>query len=130
MWLTLLWACAGPPAESDTDTTPPATLTEIQASVFTPSCAFSSCHGPSGSAASLDLTEGHAYGELVGVASTGAPDRVRVVPGDPDASYLVAKLAADADIVGEPMPSGDPDGLDPDLLERVRSWIADGASDD
>jgi hypothetical protein len=53
---------------------------------------------------------------------------VRVVPGDPDGSYLVQKLAAAEGIAGDPMPP--PEGLDAERLALVRAWIAAGAAQD
>lgn len=54
-----------------------ATFDRIQAQVFTPQCV--QCHGAGGVAAGLDLTEGNAYAQLVGVpadAGNSAKDRV------------------------------------------------------
>lgn len=114
----------------------PATLTEVQDQVFTPSCAFSSCHG--GGAGQLDLTEGHARDALVGVAVVGAdrPDHlnenvdvsgeIRVIAGDSADSYLYKKCAGSDGIKGSPMPDGTP-GVDADKLALIASWIDDGA---
>lgn len=101
-----------------------ATLARVQAEVFDASCAFSTCHGAASPAGGLDLRPENAHAALVNVpASTGD---VLVVPGDPDASYLVAKVTPGAEIEGEPMPVGQ-DGLDDERLELLRGWIADGA---
>jgi hypothetical protein len=103
------------------------TLTDVQADVFTPSCAFSSCHG-SVAEGGLSLEEGNAWAELVDVESEDAPGNTRVVPGDADSSYLMAKLNGDADIEGDPMPPSG--GLTDAQIQSVRDWINAGALDD
>lgn len=126
MLLLLLIGCPG--GGKDTVTAPP-TFADIQEQVFTPSCAFSSCHGSSAPAAQLDLSDGAAWAEIVGVESTDNPGQTLVVAGDPDASYLVTKCTEGAaDIVGEPMPQGS-SGLDAERLALLRDWITDGAQD-
>jgi len=65
------------------------TLTQIQTTIFTPSCI--SCHDAGGSAG-LNLTAGSAYANLVNVPATTLPGN-RVVPGNPGASALVTQLA-------------------------------------
>ncbi|MDP2310325.1 MAG: hypothetical protein Q8P18_30190 [Pseudomonadota bacterium] len=103
----------------------------MQLEIFTASCAFSSCHGNSGGgAAGLDLTDGAAHAELIGVESTDAPGEILVVAGDSASSYLVKKCAATAGIVGEPMPDGAATGLDAERLALLKAWIDAGALDD
>jgi len=128
----LLIACTTAPVDSGTTLAP--TLVNVQSEVFTASCAFSTCHGDGGGNAGLSLLDGVSYSELVGILAegdleTGAPPEgaTRVVPGDPDASYLVQKLQGDSTIVGDPMPSDA--GLDAERLALVRDWIATGAED-
>lgn len=113
-----------------TDSAPTAadpTLTEVQAQVFGPSCAFSSCHAAPG-ASGLVLEDGLAHAELVNVASVDAPGKTLVVPGDAEGSYLVAKLRGDPGISGFQMPTGD--ALDDARLQFVIDWIDAGALDD
>jgi hypothetical protein len=101
------------------------TLPEIQANVFTPSCALSFCHGGS-MQANLDLREGAAYSNLVNVPSIEVPDHLRVLPYSPDESYLICKLENCSWIVGNQMPLiGGP--LDPAAIEVIRQWITLGA---
>ncbi len=119
----VLVACGGDPTTS----TAPPTLSDVQADVFDASCAFSTCHAAPG-ASGLVLEPGRAHGALVDVESADAPGRTLVVPGDPEGSYLVAKLRGDADLVGDPMPDGAP--LDDGRLQLVIDWIAAGAADD
>ena len=43
-------------------------------------------------AGGLSLVEGVSYGELVNVGEPNKPGAIRVIPGDPAASYLIHKL--------------------------------------
>jgi hypothetical protein len=65
------------------------------------------------------------FANLVGrmAAGAGCTDRVRVVPGDPAASYLMAKLENRPPICGVPMPRGRP-MLAPAELQVLSDWIA------
>ena len=73
-----------------------------------------------------DTTTG--YAALVGAASI-CPGRVRVVPGDPDSSYLVEKLEqASFECGGSQMPTvGE---MTAEELATIRSWILGGALND
>ena len=109
--------------------TPPVTLSQIQASVFTPIC--SGCHNgsnPPGGAlpGSQNLTAGNSFAALVGVASLEQPALRRVKPGDPDNSYLIQKLEGAASISGSRMPLGGP-FLDQATIDEIKSWISSGA---
>ena len=126
MLLALLVACTAGDKPDDTGNGLAPTLTNVQAEIFTPSCAFSTCHG---SGADMDLSEGKAHAEIVNVAAMDAVDQTLVVPGDSAASYLVKKCAAEAGIVGEPMPDGS-DGLDAERLALLKAWIDAGAMND
>ena len=85
-----------------------------------------SCHSASGHAGGLDL-ETDAHAALVGVASTTDPSLTLVVPGDPDASFLVAKLVGDLPAEqGMQMPPTGP--LPSATIDAVRGWIAAGAT--
>jgi uncharacterized protein (TIGR03118 family) len=112
------------------NTTPPAaTLTQIQQTVFTPSCA--GCHNgsqPPGGAlpGALDLRAGSSFASLVAVGSLEQPALSRVAPGDPASSYLIRKLEGAAGISGARMPFGGP-FLDQATTDEVKSWIAAGA---
>ena len=87
-------------------------------------CHTSTGRNPSGG---LNLNHDVAYEQLINLASRGKPSAVRVVPGNPDASYLVQKLEGAADIAGRRMPfSGAPFLTDGQIL-ILRRWIAIGA---
>jgi hypothetical protein len=91
------------------------------------------CHYP-GSPTLLDLTDPFdpEFG-LVGVPTDwGREGGLRVVPGDPDESFLVDKVEReDLDPAedGRPMPLHLP-RLRPDQIEMVRVWIREGAHPD
>jgi len=83
-----------------------------------------SCHSGGGNPASdpsgVDLAV--PLSSLVGINSvaTGKP---LVVPGNPDASYLLLKMKGGEGLDGEVMPLGD-DPLKPEQLQAVADWIA------
>jgi hypothetical protein len=124
--LVMLIACAG--KGEDSEDAAPATLSEIQEDIFSPTCAFSSCHDSAAPEANLDLSDGASYGELVNVESTYWPGHILVVPGDPDASYLLAKVGGPGDIQGDYMPLGS-EGVTDERKKAIRDWIEDGAQD-
>jgi hypothetical protein len=51
-------------------------------------------------AGGLNLVHGVAYDQIVNVVSPRKPGAIRVLPGDPENSYLVQKLEGRAGIVG------------------------------
>src|SRR5689334_18643017 len=75
---------------------PPATPTVSFANniqpIFNRSCALTGCHAPGSLGGNLDLSAGNSYRQIVNHASFQQPRKKRVMPGDPDASYLVQKL--------------------------------------
>ena len=102
----------------------PATFSEVYEEILSLSCGFSSCHGGSAGAPYLGSAQ-EAYESLVDVASYAKEGAILVIPGDPDNSYLIQKMEAAPNIEGDPMPPSSL--LDAEIVERVRSWIADGA---
>jgi hypothetical protein len=105
------------------------TLDEIQAAIFTPTCATSTCHSNGGQAGSLALGDADtSYTELVGEFSgqNGQDMVMLVAPGDPDASYLVRKLEGNPALIsGGRMPPGAP--LLQSEINQIRDWITNGA---
>lgn len=111
------------------------TLASIQAEIFEASdssgrAACVQCHTDVGRTppAGLNLTRNAAYNALIDVASTEKPGAVRVVPGDPDNSYLVQKLEGAPGIVGQRMPRGSGPYLTEGQMLIIRRWIAEGAA--
>jgi hypothetical protein len=113
------------------------TFSSIQREIFStgdrsgrPAC--TDCHNTALASINggLDLSEGNAFRNLIDVPSTGKRGAVRVIPGDPDNSYLVHKLEGGPDIVGTRMPqTGGPYLADGQMLV-IRRWIRDGAKND
>jgi hypothetical protein len=103
-------------------------LAWIQQTVFTPACARSSCHTSAAQTAGLDLSAGNARASLVDQPSSTQSGWTRVVPGNPDASYLMVAIGAAAG----PAPDGGvmPLGAGPLCAEQkaaIGRWITVGA---
>lgn len=90
------------------------------------------CHTDVGrtAASGLVLLEGRAYQALVGRASRGKPGAILVVPGQPDASYLLRKLEGAPDIAGARMPRSNGPFLTAGQISIIRRWIELGAKND
>jgi hypothetical protein len=101
------------------------TLASIQANLFTPTCAVPGCHTGATPAQGLRLDDQFSYGSLVGVASPYGSTIFRVVPGDPDNSFLIQKLEGTT-MLGGRMPLV---GccLQQVTVDVIRKWIQDGA---
>lgn len=98
---------------------------EIQVNIFTPNCTLSFCHGAA-MQANMDLRDGAAYDNIVGVASIEVPDKMRIAPFQPDESYMICKLENCPWIVGSQMPLiGGP--LSQDVIDVMRAWVSLGA---
>jgi len=123
--LLTLAACGG----GSGDNAPPAglqpTLASIQDNVFTVTCAVSNCHGGAGAQYGLRLDPGFSAGNLINVPSPRDANLIRVVPGDPDASFLIQKLQG-TQTLGNRMPDGGP-YLTTATVNVIRQWIQDGA---
>jgi hypothetical protein len=92
--------------------------------IFTNNC---SCHMGAFPSAGMNLGAGQSYANLVNVTAIACSPLKRVLPGDPDNSVLIKKISGNT--CGSRMPTVDPQFFDrnPDLLARMRSWIAAGA---
>lgn len=105
----------------------PPPLSQIEQQIFTRSCNFSSCHSGSGSTISAGLNlESPSFGKLVNVKSGAVAGKMRVVPFDPDQSYLMEKLTQAKPTAGGRMPLAS-DPLPDEEIEMIREWIAGGA---
>ena len=102
------------------------TLASIQDNVFTVTCAVPGCHGGAGAQQGLRLDPGFSAGNLIKVPSPRDPNLIRVVPGDPDASFLIQKLQGVDGLLGARMPDGGP-YLTTATVNVIRQWIQDGA---
>jgi len=123
-------ACSGDGENGPMD--PPTSDTSLFAavqSILTGNCAFSGCHAGSTPQQGMNLSAGHAYSNIVGVASNEVPRLMRVAPSDPDSSYLVLKVEGKAGLVGgvgTQMPLGG--ALSQAQIDTIRAWIAEGAN--
>lgn len=113
------------------------TFSSIQQEIFNTTdssgrLACINCHTDVGRtpAGGLVLLDGRAYQALVGQPSRVKAGAVFVVPGDPDASYLIHKLEGAADIVGTRMPRGTGPYLTSGQMQIIRRWIELGAKND
>jgi mono/diheme cytochrome c family protein len=105
---------------------PAPTLTQIQASIFTPICSV--CHNGFGTAlpGALNLTTAAAsYKALVGQFTLEQPAVEFVSPGNPNTSYVIQKLQGTVTISGKQMPLGGP-YLSTAQILQISQWIAAG----
>lgn len=103
----------------------PPSLSQIEQQVFAPRCQFGPCHQGSSPAGGLSLVA-PSFEKLVNTRSFQAPSRIRVIPSDPDNSYLMEKLVSPKPTVGVRMPPGF-DPLSEEELVAIRDWILGGA---
>ena len=90
-------------------------------------CTASNCHGQSPGQASLNLSAGSAYAQLVNVPSSQNGTFTRVVPSDANASLLYLKVSQANPPVGVRMPPGGQ--LSSVDQQNIRNWINNGAPD-
>jgi len=110
------------------------TFSSIQRDIFnatdsTGRAACTSCHNAQNArfAANLNLADGTSYGQLVNVASSNKPGAIRVIPGDPENSYLIHKIEGRPGIVGQRMPRTNGPFLTDGQISIIRRWIEEGA---
>jgi hypothetical protein len=114
-------------ASPDQTTTEAAMFSKDVQPIFTSKCALSDCHGADKSAG-MQLSAGVAYDNIVNVMSSEDPQLMRVMPSDPDNSYLVMKVEG-RQKVGARMPlTGGP--LSDTQIQAIRSWVKAGAKND
>lgn len=101
------------------------TFDSIQNNIFSVTCAVPGCHGGAGAQQGLRLDPGFAYGNLVNVASPRDSNLIRVIPTDPDKSFIIHKLEG-TQTLGDRMPQGGP-YLPQSTIDVIRQWIANGA---
>ncbi|MEJ1965361.1 MAG: hypothetical protein WDO56_29015 [Gammaproteobacteria bacterium] len=99
-------------------------LQSIQDHVFTPIC--TACHTGAAAPLGFRLDEDSAFAMLVNTPSVEVPSLKRVLPGQPDSSYLIQKLEGHAAVGGQ-MPLGQTP-LPQATIDVIRQWIANGAA--
>jgi hypothetical protein len=104
------------------------TLNDIQAAVFTPTCATSTCHAQPNPSAGLDLSDADtSHAALFNQPSSQDMGLMLVAPGLPDDSYLVHKIEG-TQSQGQRMPAGGALPLSQAEIAAIRQWIVDGAA--
>ena len=126
-----LAACGGGGEDAPPPPPPPGlqpTLASIQANVFTPNCAKSGCHTGGGAPFGLNLDQGASWANLYMIASPQNMSLTRVIPMDPDGSFLIQKLEGTATVGGR-MPADAPPFpfLQQSTVDVIRLWIQNGA---
>lgn len=101
------------------------TLASIQANVLSVNCAISGCHGGSTVQQGLRLDPGFSAANLINVPSPRDARLIRVIPGDPSASFLIKKLEG-TQTLGDRMPQFGP-YLPQSTIDVIRLWIQNGA---
>lgn len=128
-------ACGSNAAPADAAPGQP-TLAAIRSDIFNGTCAMGSCHGRPTLAAKLDLQDNGLCFLLRSHTSCLFPTKFLVLPGKPEASFLMDKLrgtALDATpdpscaTTNEQMPPGQP-SLPDSKISQIEAWIAAGAS--
>jgi len=94
--------------------------------IFSANCAVSGCHNAATASENLNVSEGHAFGQLVDINASQENGIKRVAPGDAENSYLIIKLE-DRQTIGAAMPLGG--SLSSDEVQLIRNWIESGAED-
>ena len=103
-----------------------ATLSNIQATIFSQKCGVPGCHVPGGTGPMSLQTLNESFTNLVNAASVEVNGLDRVTPSDPDNSYLVQKVEGAPGIVGVRMPK-DGAQLSSNEIGLIRDWITAGA---
>jgi hypothetical protein len=107
----------------------PDRLAVLQEQVFTPTCA--GCHQPGALSAELDLSTAEAsLASLIDVPAQNAVASengwLRVLPGNPELSFVLRKIGGPGVGEGAPMPPGD-HAVTETYRTLLSEWIADGA---
>jgi len=128
-----VWALSGCGGGSDGSSggTTSSTYERIQVEVFDVSCSSDSCHSSVGRAGDLVLDAEHSWDALMeqppSNLTAAEHGMMRVDPGEPENSFLLAKLTARlASGEGASMPYNAAP-LDGATVEIIRAWIAAGA---
>lgn len=125
--LITFWGCSSDnptePAPNPGAQAPLSKLSDIQAKVFTQSCALSSCHGSTNNQANLLLTDGSSFSNLVNVQSFLFPQFKRVVPDSSSKSLLIKILKGE---VSPQMPLNRTP-LSAAVIDSIAKWINNGA---
>lgn len=103
------------------------TTESVVTNILAPSCGTSGCHSQPEPQQGLDLSSGEAIMRTAvsRPPTVGSAPRLYpaiIVPGDPDASFLVAKITLPGADEGVPMPPTD-FMLTDEAVQTIRDWI-------
>lgn len=87
------------------------------------------CHEGVNAASNLRLERDQSYLDLVNRASQQLTGRLRVIPGNPEDSYLIKKMEGSEGMVGVRMPRLAPPRPQAET-DALRGWITSGAAND
>jgi len=122
--------CSGCAGDGPASTEDGSSFDTIQREIFQRSCLDAGCHNATDRAENLNLEAGFSYANLIDIVATNAAARAagwrRVVPSDPEASFLFLKIVGPPSQFGTRMPQGKP-ALSNAEVEQIRAWIASGA---
>ena len=105
----------------------PGCFSTVVQPILTQNCTSRGCHSGTQPQEDLDLTQGRAWTELVGVPTKQcSPQRMLVVAGDPGASYVMRKLLGTNLCSGSQMPKAG-QSLPQRDLDAIGGWICAGA---
>ncbi len=107
------------------DTVKTTSFSKVTETIFTPSC-VTGCHSDKVQLGGLNLSSKAAWNALVNKKSVVDSNKLLVVPGKPEDSYLLQKLIAEGKRVGRRMPTNG-NYLWDCQVELLRQWIRDGA---
>ena len=113
------------------------TLSSIEREIFNTTdssgrAACTNCHTDAGGRVpptGMVLLPGRAYDAMVNVPARNKPGAIRIIPGDPENSYLIHKLEVRTDIAGVRMPQRGP-YLTDGQISIIKRWIQLGARRD
>lgn len=123
--LVLLTGCPGSLSDPDAFGDGGVEIKDAE-TILAESCGTTGCHDDSAQAQEgLDLISPDVESRLVDINAmgSGCTNRVLVVAGDPDSSYLMDKISNTPGICGTQMPVVGI--LAPDEVEVLRQWIVD-----
>jgi mono/diheme cytochrome c family protein len=126
MWYVNVATAATPAGALRGQVIPAPTLTQLQATIFTPICSV--CHTGVGTVlpGAMNLTTAATtYKAWVGQFTLEQPTVQFVSPGNPNTSYVVQKLLGTVGITGKQMPLGGP-YLSTAQILQIQQWIAAG----
>jgi hypothetical protein len=95
--------------------------------IFSSFCVKAGCHGADNPPQGMNLDVGSAYDALVNTSALEVPALKRVLPGEPDNSYMYMKITGAPGILLSKMPPGGNQQPTQEMIATIRQWILEGA---